>query len=193
MFRYFVIEVGQVTNKQIFWRIFDSSMLIIELYLLIFGALLYSGQIWATIFLVLLSVIYGTYTLWLLYRNNPNYITLGYGLSFAAIFIFIPFSLSLNEGYNSFTFLGTIIPIALTFVYIFTQYKVPEIDKFAFIRSRTRAVHFEDAGMVENSYQRKHRMEQTIEEKKDFYAKRILILAIAFPLIVIIVFTVSFI
>ena len=182
-----------MSNNKILWKIFDSSMLFIQFYLLIFGALLYSGQIWATMVLVLLSIIYGSYTFWLLFRNNPNYITLGYGSSIAAVFIIVPFSLSLAEGYSIFTFLGTVIPFALTLLYIFTQYNVPEIDRFAFIRNRSRVIQFEDAGRVESPVQRNHRIEQEIEEKNKRYPKRILFFSIAFSMIFILVFAISFI
>ena len=182
-----------MTNNKTYWKIFDSSMLIIQLYLLIFGALLYSGQIWATILLLLLSISYGSYTLWLLYRKNHNYITLGYGLSFAAVFIIVPFSLSLAEGYSTFTFLGTVIPYTFTIVYIITQYSVPKIDRFALIRSRTRVIHVEDAGRVESPVQKNHRIEQEIEERNERYPKSILFFSIAFPLIFIIGFAISFI
>jgi small-conductance mechanosensitive channel len=162
------IEVKQVENNKLFWKIFDTSMLIIQLYLIIFGVSIYSSQILVTTFLLLLSILYGSYILWLLFKNNSNYITLGYGLSVAAIFIIIPFSRSLAEGYSTFTFLGTVIPYAFTIVYIFTQCSVPESD-------------------IQKNYR------QEIEEKNERYPKSILFFSIAYPLTFIIVFAISFI
>lgn len=185
------IEVKQVENNKLFWKIFDTSMLIIQLYLIIFGVSIYSSQILVTTFLLLLSILYGSYILWLLFKNNSNYITLGYGLSVAAIFIIIPFSRSLAEGYSTFTFLGTVIPYAFTIVYIFTQCSVPESDRFALMRSRNRVIHVEDAGMVESPFQKNYRQE--IEEKNERYPKSILFFSIAYPLTFIIVFAISFI
>ncbi|MHA1192172.1 MAG: hypothetical protein ACTSP9_07720, partial [Promethearchaeota archaeon] len=68
---------------------------------------------------------------------------------------------------------------------------VPESDRFALMRSKDRVIHVEDAGRVESPVQKKHRIEQEIEERNEHYPKSILFFSIAFPLIFIIVFAIS--
>lgn len=173
-------------------------MVIIQLYLIVYSIFLFLNFFWSAVGLLVFSLIYVIYIYYQAIRKNPYYKILIHGLTFAAVYIVVPFSIYLlgfEGNYSSYdslpNFWQIAIPLLITVIYIVIQFGFIGIAR----PYRGRGPHQTSVQKMfrdEDPKVKEHRMKMELEFKEKYKLKLINIFALFYALVFIIIFSVSF-